>query len=382
MSFSIPQSFKVSDIIDQTDGDFIDWGTKLIGADKVWDKYTGKGIKVCVLDTGIDYNHLDLKDNIKEVVSIVGDNGLDIHSHGTHVSGIIGAVNNGIGVIGVAPEASIYSVKVANNDGTAKIENINKGFEWALANKMDIISMSIGGGGSLPVYVADTIRRCQSAGIIVVVAAGNNGEWGSNTLSSFAKLDTTIGVGAIALYEDQKYIAPFSSIGQQLDYVMPGSEIYSCFPDNKYVRCSGTSMATPFLSGCISLVQEKSLKTIGRKLTFKEVVEELNRYTEDMCNAGFDIYSGNGLVHIDKILESIVTPTPQYWRCQLGAFKVQANAIAFRDKLKSQGINAIIKYVEPYWKTQVGAYSIKLNCENKLQEMKKLGFTDAFMVYY
>jgi subtilisin len=108
----------VKEILSELPQQKIDWGTKLIGADRAWAKYKGRGIKIGIIDTGIDYNHPDLAPNIKKIRSFIDDtDGYDANFHGTHIAGIAAGADTGIGVIGVAPEAELYVAKVFGEGG-------------------------------------------------------------------------------------------------------------------------------------------------------------------------------------------------------------------------------------------------------------------------
>ena len=121
------------------------WGVKHIGAGNVHPNNKGTGIKVAIIDTGINYLHPDLDNNYVEGYDFVNgdDDPMDDHGHGTHCAGIVAAEDNGQGVIGVAPEASLYAVKVLNSGGSGYLSNVVAGIEWAIDNNIDIISMSL-----------------------------------------------------------------------------------------------------------------------------------------------------------------------------------------------------------------------------------------------
>lgn len=371
---------KVERIVSQLSAEFVDYGIKLIGADKVWSKYTGRGFKLAILDTGIDFNHLDLKDNIAKANSFVpGENSInDSHGHGTHCSGIAAGNKNGIGIIGTAPDVALYPGKVLNSNGQGSFDWITNAVRWAIKENVDVISMSLGTFADLPQDLVNALKDAHNNNIFVIVAAGNEGPYGPNTLSSFARLDFTISVGAV---DQEKGLAGFSSIGEQLDYVAPGVGVYSCFPNNSYAKLSGTSMATPYVAGLTCLFLEYFKNKYNRKPTFNELVNSFNSIAQDLGSSGFDKNYGNGLICIDRILYTTPDPEIKYYRVQIGAFTVQENAIRLRDKIKSMGINAITKYYKPYYKVQVGAYSERKNAEATRDKMRNLGFKDAFIFF-
>ncbi len=209
------------------------WGVKKIGADTVWTanpSNQGDGIKIAIIDTGINYNHEDLSPNYVTGYDFVNDDSdpFDDNGHGTHCAGIIAAANNDKAVVGVAPEAELYSLKVLNAAGSGYTSDIIAAIQWAIANDMDVISMSLGSTvGSTALQQA-----CDAAfnsGIVVVAAAGNNGaaRIGSNIIYP-ARYANVIAVGAT----DQNNVrAYFSCTGPELDIMAPGVNILSDYID-------------------------------------------------------------------------------------------------------------------------------------------------------
>ena len=305
---------EVKQILNTLPQSYIDWGIKLIGANKAWEKYTGRGIKVGIIDTGIDYFHSDLKDNLIRCKSFIDDtDGFDSNFHGTHVAGISCGCNNGTGIVGVAPEAEIYSAKIFDKNGKTTTTAETKALEWMAEEGVHVVNMSY--GGLFPIDIPgvkeslqkyhDCVKAVANAGVIMVAAAGNAGN-PRDTLDRIswpARFPETFAVGAIC-QELQR--AGFSSTGDMLDFAMPGVDVYSCYPGNKWARYSGTSMAAPFLTGCIALLQEYALKTKGRVFTFKEVKNELAKYAIDLGVEGIDPEYGYGMVNIGKIGAAIM----------------------------------------------------------------------------
>lgn len=303
------ENLEIKEILQFLPQNYIDWGTKLIGADKAWKKYRGKGIKVGIIDTGIDYFHSDLKDNLIRCKSFIDDtDGFDSNFHGTHVAGISCGADNGTGIVGVAPEAEIYSAKIFNSNGQTSATAEQRALEWLASENVHVINMSYGGlypvdmpgvKESLQKY-HDCIKAVANAGIILVAAAGNSGN-PKDTLDRIswpARFPEVFAVGAIC-QELQR--AGFSSTGDLLDFAMPGVDVYSCYPGNQWARYSGTSMATPYLTGCIALLQEYALKTKGSRFTYEEIKRELIKYAIDLGVEGVDPETGHGLVNIGKV---------------------------------------------------------------------------------
>ena len=302
--------FEIKEILQSLPQQKIDWGTKLIGADKAWQKYRGKGMKIGVIDSGIDYTHPDIGPNVKETVSFIdGSDGFDNENgHGTLVAGVIAGCDNGIGTVGVAPESEIYSAKVFDKDGKTNTNAIFSAFRWMIEKGVHVINMSFGG-----IYPADIpgvaefleeyhsrIKELHDAGIIMVAATGNSGNT-KDTLDRVswpARFPEVLAAGAIS-QELQR--AEFSSTGPALDFAMPGVDVYSCYPNKQWARFSGTSIASPYLSGCVALIQEYALKTTGRLFTFDEAKQNLIDFSMDLGVEGADVEFGWGLVNIGKI---------------------------------------------------------------------------------
>lgn len=306
---------EVKEILTSLPQDYVDWGTKLIGADTAWKKYRGRGIKVGIIDTGIDYTHPDLV--VKECISFIDNtDGFDSGFHGTHVAGIIAGRDNGVGIIGVAPEAEIYSAKIFDSQGKTTTTALFNAFRWMIEKKVHVINMSFGALYPPDVPgVADfleeyhrRIKEMHAVGIILVAAAGNSGNPKDNLdrISYPARFPEVFAVGAIS-QELQR--ADFSSTGPDLDFAMPGVDVYSCYPNNRWARLSGTSMASPYLAGCISLLQEYALKTKDRLFTYDEIKKELIKYSVDLGVEGIDHEFGYGKINIGQIGSAIMRRT-------------------------------------------------------------------------
>jgi len=223
----------------------MDWG--LIAADipEAHKHSKGAGVVVAVLDTG-GPNHIDLNDNLLPAISVVGTVD-DKVGHHTHVAGIIAALENGIGVIGVAPQAKILPIKVLDDSGHSGFDTIEKGIRLAIENKVDIINMSLGAPIEPPSSVHDAIKDAYDAGIIIIAAAGNDG----GNVNWPARYDEVI---AVAAMDQSGQIANFSSRGARIALGAPGVNIYSTFLNNQYALLNGTSQASPFVAGVCALI--------------------------------------------------------------------------------------------------------------------------------
>lgn len=264
----------------------IDWGIYRVKAPTAWKQgYTGKGIKIAVLDTGIG-PHQDII--VSGGVSFVGGDYHDRNGHGTSVAGIIGAKNNAFGTIGVAPNAQLYAVKVLPDRGSGTITALIKGINWAIANKMDIINMSLTTPVNYP-PLQDACERAYRAGILLVGIAGNFGaDGGKDTTRYPAKYPSVIAVGNITSSNTRYYT---SSYGPSLEVVAPGKSIYSPYKNHSYTYMTGTSMAAPYVTGILALLKQKY-----PTLTNIQLRALLDKNTHDLGTKGRDSYYGYGLV--------------------------------------------------------------------------------------
>ncbi|MBD2494436.1 S8 family serine peptidase [Nostoc sp. FACHB-280] len=255
----------------------LNWGADLIKAPEVWAKgYTGAGITVAVVDSGVDRNHRDLNSNIwKNTKEIAGNNKdddgngyiddvygwnfvsnnnntLDKNGHGTHVAGTIAGVNNSFGVTGIAYNAKIMPVKVLSDNGSGSDSAIANGIRYAVDNGANVINVSIGKEQpNTDIQLA--VEYASSKGAIVVMAAGNAGASTPYYPASYAQA-WGLAVGAVDQYGTT---ADFSNRAgtELLSYVTaPGVGVYSTLPGNKYVSWNGTSMATPHVAGVVALM--------------------------------------------------------------------------------------------------------------------------------
>jgi len=274
------------------------WGIDKIDAEKVWQISTGDPIKVAVIDTGIDLKHPDLKDNLKGGVSTVSYTSSynDDNGHGTHVAGIIAAIDNEIGVIGVGPKIDLYAVKVLNRRGSGYLSDVIEGLEWAIAQKKSqggewVINMSLGTTSDVKSF-RDAIKKAYETGITIVAAAGNTG----SSVVYPAAYEEVIAVSAT---DQSDQIASWSSRGPEIDLAAPGVNIYSTYKGSTYKTLSGTSMAAPHVTGVVALVVDTKKCDLNsdNACTPKEIQQRLEQTAIDLGNSGKDELYGAGLVN-------------------------------------------------------------------------------------
>ncbi len=241
-------------------------------------------VDVAVIDTGIDLQHPEL--NVVDSVSCLyytgrprdrvyycAEGGDDDHYHGTHVAGTIAALDNGTGVVGVAPGARLWAVKVCNSSGSCPTSAIIAGVDYVTQHAADIevANMSLGGSGFNQAEY-DAIQGAVEAGVAFAVAAGNNSADAINyspggfdnvlSVSALADFDGLPGsLGTTFCFTDQDdTLAYFSNYGEAVDVTAPGGCIYSTFPleQGGYGTISGTSMASPHAAGALALLASRS----------------------------------------------------------------------------------------------------------------------------
>ncbi|GAA3079561.1 S8 family peptidase [Streptosporangium carneum] len=246
----------------------LDHSVPQVGAPEAWQAgFDGKGVKVAVLDTGVDATHRDLAGRVKQTRVFTGDpNVNDAHGHGTHVAATIAG---GVGKKGVAPGAELIIGKVLGDDGSGTLSGVIEGMEWAAAEGASVINMSLGGDvtdGTDPLSVA-VDNLTERTGALFVVAAGNDGA--AYSVGSPGAATSALTVGAV---DGKDVIADFSSRGPRLDdapkpdLTAPGVGIVAARAagtgmgqpvDEHYTAASGTSMATPHVAGAAAILKQR-----------------------------------------------------------------------------------------------------------------------------
>lgn len=227
----------------------VDWGLTKAHVPDFHKITKGAGIKVAVLDTGKS-DHTDLPPDILGLDTSGSNNPMDMQGHGTHVAGIIGARDNEFGILGVAPECTLMSVKVLSDSGHGGFQNIEAGIRACIENGVDIINMSLGAPVEPPQSLHQAIIDATNQGIIIVAAAGNN----SGAVNWPAKYPQVIAVGAI---DENGNLSDFSSRGPEISVCAAGVNIYSTYLNNQYAVLRGTSQASPFVAGICALLLAK-----------------------------------------------------------------------------------------------------------------------------
>jgi subtilisin family serine protease len=332
--------------------------------------WTGAGVKVAVLDTGIDADHSDLADNIKGTFTMYSDSGEDLHGHGTHVAGIIAATKDDEGMHGVAYNADIISIKVLSNSGSGSLSTITAGIKLAAEQDAKVANLSLGTTYWSPSYYASSvedIRTALKADTSLIFAAGNNsGQCKDMGYTSTGKCNYPAALPAFEDYADMvdgTYDGAFIAVGSISDsynfnytsgngvnkstddtlayysnaagitkdwyIVAPGGDLFTAsgsdgmimstkssdsadriYDEGDYNYMQGTSMAAPVVTGAFALLAEKFPYLVGR-----EIRDIMFATTTDLGEEGVDDIYGHGLLNIEKAMQPVGTiniPTGGY----------------------------------------------------------------------
>lgn len=281
----------------------IPYGVNMIKAPEIWNESEkGKGVVIALFITGCQVNHPDLKGRIIGGKNFSNDGKpddiSDLNGHGTYIAGIIGANENGNGIVGVAPEANLLILKVFDADNIIHIQNLIDAMDYAMAwrgpneERVRIFALPIGSSIS-DSNLHEAIKRAVQKDILVVSAVGNDGDANeqTNEVSYPAAYPEVVSVGAVG---PDKKIASFSNSNAEIDLVVPGVNILSTYLDNQYVTMSGTASTVPHVAGAAALIIRQYEKLTGRTLSEPELYAELIKRTVSL---GYDKrLEGNGLL--------------------------------------------------------------------------------------
>ncbi|MBI5622316.1 MAG: S8 family peptidase [Elusimicrobia bacterium] len=265
------------------------WGIQRVNAAGAWARTQAAGVRVAVIDTGIDYTHPDLKGNVYGGANVVNPDKpkdyMDDQGHGTHVSGTIAALRDAKGVVGVAPKAKLFGVKVLDADGSGDYSTIIAGIEWAVKNKMQVANMSLGAEEGMDA-LHEAVKAAASAGLLIVAAAGNNG----GAVGFPAAYPEVVAVSAS---DSTDKITSFSSRGTQIAFIAPGADVKSSVPGGGYDSYDGTSMASPHVAGLAALAAGLGHKGAAIRGVLERAATKLPGLTASQ--------QGKGLINAAKI---------------------------------------------------------------------------------
>ncbi|MBI4088381.1 S8 family serine peptidase [Candidatus Kaiserbacteria bacterium] len=333
------------------------WGVERIGGGAVHATFANKGtgVKIGIIDSGINYLHPDLNDNYRGGYDFYyyDHDPMDVYGHGTHVAGAACAEDNNLdgttsadpklGVVGVAPGCGLYSLRVLNEDGVGYFSDIVAAVQWSLGDEvylpawgttaatttqgipMDVVNLSLGQSQDPGVTVRQAFDAAYNRGLLIVAAAGNSGNPGGkgNNVIYPAKYDSVI---AVAATDSSDRRASFSSTGDQVELAAPGVSVYSTWNNSSsysnpqpvctasgecYKYGSGTSMASPHVAGTAALIIAAGVTdTSGNTFINDEVRALLQSTAIDLDSSGRDSRYGFGLVDALAAIRAVVSPVP------------------------------------------------------------------------
>jgi len=266
----------------------VDWGLAANRIPEVWKRTEGDGVRIAVIDSGCAI-HYALRGVAGRENFSTDETELDQIGHGTHVTGIICGTEPP--AKGIAPKATVHSLKVLSTDGQCQAEHVSRALDRACELDVDLVCMSLGSSrpnGDLHA----SIQKASRQGVTLVAAAGNDG----GSVNYPAAFPETIAVGAVDRHNE---ICPFSCRGPEIVCAAPGEDIQSTWLAGGYAIVSGTSMAAPFVVGLLALY----ISTLGRKATPSELLSAISATAADQGEPGRDADYGWGLIDIHKLID-------------------------------------------------------------------------------
>lgn len=297
------------------------WGADHINADAALAAgYSGEGVKVAVLDSGVNFNHADLSDNFDFSLNELGYDFVsddffpeDVYGHGTHVAGILAAASNGFGIVGVAPNAQIIALRVLDENGEGSASTIIEALQWiqnynaAHPDSPIRITNNSYGTGSNSSQLEAAFDVLAGSGVLHISSAGNEGSaaGNGNNVGYPAKYGSVVAVAAV---DKNNQRASFSSTGSDVEIAAPGVAVLSTWKDGTnfagpqpfsfagyageyFIEANGTSMASPHVAGVAAL-----LMAADPSYTAEEVRNKMNQTALDLGDAGKDKLYGYGVV--------------------------------------------------------------------------------------
>jgi hypothetical protein len=301
------------------------WGVKRIGSGTVHDgDNKGTGVKVGIIDSGVNYLHQDLYNFYAGGEDFVENDGdpADVYGHGTHVAGSACAEDNDLGVVGVAPECELYSLRVLNDDGVGSWSAVIAAMDWAVTNGLQVTNLSLGDSNDPGSTVKAAFDNAEAAGLVTVAAGGNSGNppGKGNSVIYPAKYASVI---AVAATDKNDKRPSWSSTGEEIELAALGVSVLSTWNDGDsphnpqpvtldgdwYKEGSGTSMASPHVAGVAALVIAAGITdSNGDGNINDEVRATLTSTAEDIGPTGKDTHYGYGLVSAAAAVAAVAPP--------------------------------------------------------------------------
>jgi subtilisin family serine protease len=280
-----------------SDETLLTWGLQAVGVEH--SPLTGRGIRVAVLDTGIDFTHPDVRE--RRIVSrsfVPGVEVQDRNGHGTHTSGTAAGPQrpSQLPRYGVGEEATLYIGKVLGNDGSGQDGWILNGINWALENGCRVISMSLGAQRPPVRAYQEAGQRALDQGAIIVAAAGNESDRKEGIITPTGAPANAETILAVAALNEDLTVANFSC-GGKIDIAAPGVNVLSSYPSPRYRRLNGTSMATPHVAGVVALLMQADPSASAQQIwdRLKAMAKRLDAPASDI---------GSGLAQAPSVREA------------------------------------------------------------------------------
>ncbi|WP_290809941.1 S8 family peptidase [Halovivax sp.] len=271
------------------------YGIEKVRADVAHDDgETGAGASIAIIDTGVQVDHESLEVHGGECFGTCCSDCQepygDDNGHGTHCAGTAVAPDNDVGVVGVALDSELYSVKVLDSGGSGSFSDIAAGITWTADQGIDIGSLSLGGSSGTS-ELQDACQYAQEQGTLLVAAAGNDGEC-SDCVSYPAAYDEVMAVSAT---DEDDELASFSSTGPEVEIAAPGVDVYSTYINNSYDTLSGTSMACPHVSGGAAHLMAAGYSNAEARQRLKDTADDICRCEEDQGAGRLNVAAALGL---------------------------------------------------------------------------------------
>ncbi len=269
---------------------------------------TGAGVKIGIIDTGIDYHHPDLRENYGGGYDFINDDADPMDdsrpSHGTLVAGVIAAKADGRGILGVAPNASLYALKVMDAEGRSSVTHVVSALQWAVEHELDIVNISMGETDSIA--FREACDAAFEAGVLLVAAAGNTER---KAVDHPAAYGSVIAVGAI---DEQDRVPDFSAMGEAMELTAPGTSIRTTLRNGRTGTASGTSLAAPHVTGVAALALSAGLSDLNHdgKTDNRDLRLRLLSATRDMGRPGVDSLFGYGAIDVGFLFQPRMVSLP------------------------------------------------------------------------